>query len=272
MSNKERKLVEASEIAYLANIWKNASYNFIGNNLRLKRELNSLLFLSNSKYFYNVLSIGCGDGDFEFILSKYAENITAIDISPEAIQSANLKKQEKNIKNINFVCSSFAEIEFNKKFDLIICLSFLHHVRESDMQNSLIWIYDHLEYGGFFYSQDPNVNGILRKIGRVILGNKYDCYHTPDERELDPAQITKQLSEIGFRSIKINYIDFTLIPLLYMFTRKYEWLMYLGMLIDLICSKLPFAKYSSGYSLIGKKLLVSLFLHAYLLMIVQITG
>lgn len=253
MTEIDRKQVEINEIAYHADIWRDAAYNPIGNKLRLQRELNLIKNLSSVKNFKRVLSIGCGDGSFEFMLAPFAEFITAIDISPEAINSANIKKNKLGIKNIDFICIPFSEIDWNKKFDSIICLAFLHHVPEKDLSNFINKAYKHVESGGFFYSQDPNVHGILRKIGRVVLGATYDKYHSPDERELDPKEMIEIFKKAGFSSFKINYTDLTLIPLLYMFTKGFEWLMYLSLFIDYIYSKSPFSHYASGFSVLCRK-------------------
>ena len=254
MTKVDRKVIEAREIQFYADIYKNEAYNQVGNRLRLRRELHSLQKLSGSKKFKRVLSVGCGHGEFEILLAPYVEHITAIDISPEAIEVANSKKNKHKIENIDFKCQSFSEINWNEKFDSIICLAFLHHVPEQALLNFLKQAYKNLKPGGFFYSQDPNLHGILRKIGRIVLGRNYDKYHTPDERELDITDLTKIIKAAGFQSVKIKYTDFTLIPGLYMFPKGPDLLMSLFLGTDLVLCNSPLASLASGFAAISRKI------------------
>ena len=253
MTQKNKETVESRELEFYSNFYKNETYNHLGKHLCLTRELSSLKFLSGKDKLKNVLSVGCGNGLFETMLAPYAEHITAIDISPEAIKSAKDRQNIIGIKNIAFKCESFADMNWNEKFDAIICLAFLHHVQEEDLPDFLGLVYKHLNPGGFFYSQDPNVHGILRKIGKIVLGNNYDKYHTPDERELAPKELKSLLEKIGFSSITIHNLDLTLIPSIYMFTKGYNWLMYTSVIIDWLWSKSLFAPWASGFAMISYK-------------------
>ena len=253
MTKISRELVETREKEFYSAFYKGELYNPLGKKLCLQRELSSLMGLSKRKKLKNVLSIGCGNGLFETILAPYAEHITAIDISPEAIDAAKARQEKLGISNISFQSKSFANISWNEKFDSIICLAFLHHVREEDLPGFLELVYKHLNPDGFFYSQDPNINGILRKLGRIVLGSNYDKYHTPDERELDPRELKQLLEKVRFTSFKINHLDLTLIPSIYMFTKEYKWLMYTCLILDCLWSKSIFASWASGFAMISYK-------------------
>ncbi len=253
MTTSDRKTIEINEIEFMNKHFQNAAYNPLGNKLRLNRMIYSLQYLSGKKRFKSVLSIGCGNGEFEILFSPYTEYITAIDISPKAIEDANTKKKQLRIDNIDFKCQSFFDIEWNKQYDAIICIGFLHHVPEKALPNFLKQAYDHLKPNGFFFSQDPNVNGIMRKIGRLILKDKYNKYHTVDERELEPNETIDLFKGVGFPLVKIHHLDLTLIPGVYMFTKGMSWLMYLFFLVDFGWSISPFKNLSSGFSLLAKK-------------------
>ena len=253
MVKSDRKIIEANEIEFMDKHFDSAAYNPAGNKLRLKRMISSLQYLSKKKRFTSVLSIGCGDGEFEFLFSPYAEHITAVDLSSIAIEKANKKKAELGINNIEFKCQSFFDIEWDKQYDTIICIAFLHHVPEKDLTDFLKQAYKHLKPGGFFFSQDPNINGIMRKIGRLILKDKYDKYHSADERELDPNDMTDVFKQVGFTNIKIDHLDLTLIPGNYMFIKGMSWLMYIFLITDYLWSISPFKSLSSGFSLLARR-------------------
>ena len=73
MEQRERETIEASEIEFYKNIYQNEAYNKTGNKLRLNRELASLRKLSKQNKLKKVLSIGCGHGEFELLLSPYVK-------------------------------------------------------------------------------------------------------------------------------------------------------------------------------------------------------
>lgn len=37
------------------------------------------------------------------------------------------------------------------------------------------------------------------------MGDKYGSYHTPDERERDPSEVTSLLRQAGFTAVRIGY-------------------------------------------------------------------
>lgn len=245
---RDRKQVELSEVNFYTRIYGEHLYNPLGYKLKTCRDLKLLKSLVKDLASRKILSIGCGNGLFELLLSPFAREVYAIDISPEAIQIAECNKKSLGIENVFFQCKSFYDLDREQKFDGIVCLSFLHHVPESDFEEFLGLIFNLLKPNSFLYTQDPNVHGILRKVGRVILRENYDKYHTPDERELDPEELKNVLGKLGFNNIKIEYIDLTLIPFVYMFPKGFKWLMYFSLVIDRLWSKGPFLNLGSGFS------------------------
>jgi len=253
MIQRERTTVQADEVAFFEKYYENTAYNLTGWRLRLKRELRSLRKTAGLKRLDHVLSIGCGDGQFEMMLAPFAKQITALDISPKAIEVAKRKAAKTGITNIDFRCLSMSELRWEEQYDAIICLAFLHHVRETDLPGFLYQSYAHLKPGGFFYSQDPNINGVLRKIGRATLGAQYDKYHSPDERELDPKQLAALLRLNKFDSVRISYIDLTLIPALFLLANRPSWPLYLCPAIDWLWCHSPLARWASGFNSIAWK-------------------
>lgn len=253
MIDQDGKTVEANEITFFATYYEHEAYNPHGWRLRLERELSSLKRVIGPQPLKRVLSVGCGDGAFELRLAALAEHITALDISAQAIQLAKHQALQMNVTHIDFQCLPLAELDWAEQFDAIICLAFLHHLPEQDLLDFLKQVHEHLKPSGFFYSQDPSVHGVLRKLGRVILGANYDKYHTPDERELDPAELTRLLKLAGFASVNVGYIDFTLIPALYILAKGPAWPLYLCVGLDWLWCHSPFARWASGFTAVAKK-------------------
>jgi hypothetical protein len=97
------------------------------------------------------------------------------------------------------------------------------------------------------------VHGLLRWVGRLLLGNRYDTYHSRDERELDPAEVTTALSTAGFTGIAIRYIDLTLIPALYVLLHGPDVLLHACAVVDRLWCATPLAPWASGFSVLARK-------------------
>jgi 2-polyprenyl-3-methyl-5-hydroxy-6-metoxy-1,4-benzoquinol methylase len=253
MSRRETRRVEAEEIAFFERIYESQAYHAFASRLQLARELHSIRRAAGDVRLQRVLSLGCGDGEFELMLAPFAEEVTALDISPQAIEAAKRKAGEAEITNVDFRCLPLSELSWDSQFDAIICLAFLHHVPEVDLPDLLRQAFTHLKPGGFFYSQDPNRHGVLRKIGRLVLGAKYDEFHSPDERELVPRDLTAILRAAGFDSVQIGYIDLTLIPASFILTRGPGAPFYLCLGLDWIWCHSPFARWASGFYALARK-------------------
>ncbi|MCH6552394.1 MAG: nuclear transport factor 2 family protein, partial [Planctomycetes bacterium] len=88
--------------------------------------------------------------------------------------------------------------------------------------------------------------GVLRKIGRVLLGERYDSYHSPDERELDPNEIADALRTAGFDEVQLGYIDLSLIPIHYYLPTGPGAIMHVARAIDRLWCASPLARWSSA--------------------------
>lgn len=253
MSERKPDTIEQGEIDFFERFYGEGAYHPTGWRLRLSRELKSLRRVAGKRGLGRVLSLGCGDGEFELMLSKYADQITALDISSQAIEIANRNAARRGVTNVDFRCMPLADLSWEDQFDTVICLAFLHHVPEDDLPLLLRAAYDHLKPGGLFYSQDPNIKGFMRKVGRVILRDNYDKYHTPDERELVPGEIATLLKDAGFRRVRIGYIDVTLIPSYFVVTKGPGAPFYLARAFDWAWCHSPVAKWASGFYASARK-------------------
>lgn len=50
------------------------------------------------------------------------------------------------------------------------------------------------------------------------MGDKYGSYHTPDEGERDPSEVTSLLRQAGFTAVR-SAMDITLMPALYILAK-----------------------------------------------------
>jgi 2-polyprenyl-3-methyl-5-hydroxy-6-metoxy-1,4-benzoquinol methylase len=247
-----RSDLDQREIDFFARYYAEQAYHPIGSRLKLQRDMRVLREAAGARSLGRVLSIGCGDGEFERMLAPCCERITALDLSPEAIEIASRLARDANIPNIEFRCLPIAALEWTEVFDTITCVAFLHHVT-SELPALLRRIHQHLAPGGLFYSQDPNVHGILRKIGRIVLGDRYDAYHSPDEAELDAEELREQLLAAGFASVEIAPIDLTLIPAMYLLAKRPGWPLYACAALDRLWCGTPLGRWASGFAAISRR-------------------
>ena len=245
--------VEEREREFFDRYYEEEACNPTGLRLRMQRELRSLRRRARDRRIGRVLSIGCGDGLFESLLAPCAESVLGIDLSDEAVARARARSATLGLRNAEFRCLPLSELRWDESFDAIVCLAFLHHVPEAELPHLLASVHAHLRPGGFFYSQDPGRDGALRRVGRVLLGARYDRYHSPDERELDPQAVAGQLRTAGFSTVEIGWIDFTLIPAQYFLPRAPGWLMHPCVWLDRALCATPLARWGSGFTVFATR-------------------
>ena len=245
--------VEDAERAFFAGYYAERRYHPTAWKLRLQRDLRVLGAAAPGRRLGRVLSVGSGDGTFELMMAPQADSVLGVDISPEAIDMARKAQTEAGVRNVEFRCVSVVDLALTERFDTIVCVAFLHHLPAAALDHFLAVMCDRLEPGGLFYSQDPNRHGVLRFVGRRLLGNRYDSYHSRDERELDPAEITGALSTAGFSAIAVRYVDLTLIPSLYFSPRGPDGIFRAFALLDRLWCASPFARWASGFSVVARK-------------------
>lgn len=83
----------------------------------------------NGLHGKSALDVGCGGGILAESMAQQGAEVTAIDMSKEALEVANLHKLESNL-NVNYehsTAESFATNNTNR-FDVVTCLEMLEHV------------------------------------------------------------------------------------------------------------------------------------------------
>lgn len=119
-----RQLIESSASAYFET-------NFLTRFFFKRRFQLALQLIPQKKTNLEILDAGCGIGFFLPTLSQFAKNIWAVDYAGASLQYAKFMSQKKKLKNIFFKKVDLADnLPFSdEKFDLIICLSVLEHIK-----------------------------------------------------------------------------------------------------------------------------------------------
>ncbi len=223
-----------------------------GDALRFERE-RRLLREARPDGLGSVLSLGCGRGLFETLLAADAERVLGIDVSPESIEAARARAAELGVANVAFERRDIADFAFEERFDTIVCVGFLHHLSDADGLALLQRMRRHLAPGGLVHTQDPNADGVLRKVGRVVLGHRYDTYHSADERELVPGRVRDAFLAAGYAQATVRYVDLTLIPGMQLFPNAPSWTMGAFATVDRAFCASPFARWASGFAVDARR-------------------
>lgn len=127
-SDLYRQLIESSASAYFET-------NPLTRYFFQKRFQLVLQLIPREKTKIEILDAGCGIGFFLPTLSRFAEHIWAIDHAGYSIQYAKFMCKKKRLKNISFKKVDLMQsLPFPaRKFDLIVCLSVLEHIRNLQM-------------------------------------------------------------------------------------------------------------------------------------------
>ena len=80
----------------------------------------------------NILDIGCGGGLLSEPMKRLGANVTGVDASIKNIKVAKLHAK-KNKLDINYLCSSPEKLKINKKFDVILNMEIVEHVKDVEL-------------------------------------------------------------------------------------------------------------------------------------------
>jgi ubiquinone biosynthesis O-methyltransferase len=161
------------------------------------KEINLPVFLEekvSGKFFERVkgkdiLDYGCGTGRYCIPLAKREANVTAIDFNSAMLKIAKEKAKKSKLK-INFKKQDITEYKPDKKFDLIISMLVLDHIKNlkkvvevinkvSKIGTKVVISNIHPEMIRNLYNQTGKVEGYL------IKGYKTDRYYHPLEEYVE---------------------------------------------------------------------------------------
>jgi len=118
MTNKDLRSI------YDAIYKKGADEHYTKSKYNLRKEIHDAILESTDWNGKSVLDVGCGTGDFAFLLANTGSAaVTGIDYSPEAIREATANHKHPNLR---FVEKNLFEMD--GMFDVIVSLGTLEHM------------------------------------------------------------------------------------------------------------------------------------------------
>ena len=169
-------------------VWKKGKYSSPETREnKAKRKLNYLKEKNLlERNLHNVLEIGCGSCDFISQAAEQGIKITSylgIDKSKTAIKKA-AKKSSPKIKN--FINDDLVDIRLNEKFETIITLGCIEHIKEE--QKAINFIFHHSKPGTKVYLTTSNTKSVMH-LARLIRERTgfwpygYQKNHSPHDIE-----------------------------------------------------------------------------------------
>ena len=203
--------------------FKKIERNFLGTNPFLRDEHNFRLFKGQK-----ILEVGCGSGVASCLFAKEGANVTAIDITKEAVDMTKLNAKFQNLK-LKILQADAENLSFNNKsFDYVFSWGVLHHSQNTI--KAFKEVSRVLRKGGFGLIMVYNKNSLryyLNGLNWLILKRKifdgYNLERVQDfytdgyyHRHFTPAELRKELEKQGLKchEIIITHMGTRMIPFL----------------------------------------------------------
>jgi 2-polyprenyl-3-methyl-5-hydroxy-6-metoxy-1,4-benzoquinol methylase len=165
-----------------------SGYNYLrpGFSSWLKKRHFELALKMTRRYFHqcNVIDFGCADGAFLPSLSKYFNNVVAIDYDPSFIGMASDLAKEHGLKNVRLICNHGMKMDILKqhlsgdRYHILFLLETLEHIgdRETMYEQKaalLRSLSGMIGRDGFMVVSVPKMVGpwyLLQRLGLSALG------------------------------------------------------------------------------------------------------
>lgn len=143
-----------------------------------------------------ILDIGCGAGTLSLYYAKKGNNVTGIDISKNAVGSANESAKILRLNNVRFSQVNFPKSLPVGKYDFIILTEVLEHLKDDEL--ALRKINSLLNKGGILFISTPSQNAPLYKLG-LLSGFDKEVGHL---RRYSIDELVKKCEKNGLTVVK----------------------------------------------------------------------
>ena len=171
-----------------------------------------------------VLELGCGTAYFTRELATTGATITAIDISPELLETA---RANCCAANVTFEIQNAYALNYpDNTFDFVVGSSVLHHL---EIDRAVRQVFRVVKPGGTIRFTEPNMLNPQIALQKNVSIVKKRLGDSPDETAFFRWPLSRMLEEAGFCDVQIQPFDFlhpktpaTLIPVVDRFGRRLE--------------------------------------------------
>lgn len=188
---------------YLAEHGAGEVWNWEGPAGRLRWKRRVEMLTAHVRPGSRVLELGCGTAFFTKELARTGAEITAIDISPELLETARSNCQAANV---TFEVRNAYALDYpSASYDSVIGSSVLHHLA---IDEALRQIYRVLKPGGAICFTEPNMLNPQIAVQKNVPSVKKYLGDSPDETAFFRWPLRRLLERTGFRDVRIKPFDF----------------------------------------------------------------
>jgi len=158
-----------------------------------------------------ILDIGCGGGLISEPLSRLGADVTGIDASFKNIEIAKIHAKKSGLK-IKYLHTSPEQKKINEKFDVILNLEVVEHVKNLDL--FLKSASDLLKTKGIMFV--ATINRTFESYIKAILGAEYLLRWLPIgthdwQKFLKPEEMKGKLTKLNFGEIELDGLKFNVL-------------------------------------------------------------
>ncbi len=164
-------------------------------------------FLRN-KPSKSILDLGCGDGRDSIFFAKQGYEVTAVDVSPIALQILKKKIDEENIRNINVTEQDLLKIEFpENSFDIIYTHLSLHYFLDRQTTEVFKNLHKIINQSGFLFIKCKSIEDEEFGKGKEVEKNVFMTEENYLRHFFDEGYMKEKLQL--FKIIKIEKTEGT---------------------------------------------------------------
>ena len=158
-----------------------------------------------------ILDIGCGGGLLSEPMSRLGAEVTGIDASDKNIEIAKFHARKDNL-NIKYLCASPEKLNTNTKFDVILNMEIIEHVKDVDF--FLQSCSKLLRKNGIMFV--ATINKTLKSYFFAIIGAEYILRWLPIgthewDKFVKPNELIKILKKYGLKLDSLDGMKFNLL-------------------------------------------------------------
>ena len=156
----------------------------------------------------NFLDIGCGGGLISEPMCRLGASVTGIDASLKNIKVAETHAKKNNLE-INYLNASPEDLAENKKFDVILNLEIVEHVKDVDLYfKSCSKL---LKKNGLMFT--ATLNRTFTSFIKAIIGAEYVLRWLPIgthdwNKFLKPKEIEEKIKKLNFSIQEVKGLEF----------------------------------------------------------------